>query len=58
MKKPDRGGGVHLSYPFASSHGQLGDKPNGTYLPELTHALHVLERAGITWDLASPASGP
>jgi putative intracellular protease/amidase len=41
----------------ASSHGEFAAKPNGTYLPELTHALHVLEREGITYDLASPRGG-
>jgi putative intracellular protease/amidase len=40
-----------------SSHGELAGKPNGTYLPELTHALHVLDEAGITYDLASPLGG-
>ena len=40
-----------------SNHGDLGGKPNGTYLPELTHALHVLDRAGVGYDLASPKGG-
>ncbi|MFN7697498.1 MAG: type 1 glutamine amidotransferase domain-containing protein [Deltaproteobacteria bacterium] len=43
---------------IVSSHGELGGEPNGTYAPELTHALHVLEREGITYDLASPRGGP
>lgn len=40
-----------------SNHGELGGKPNGTYLPELTHALHALDRAGLAYDLASPKGG-
>ncbi|MFT5355161.1 MAG: putative intracellular protease/amidase [Polyangiales bacterium] len=42
---------------IASNHGDLAGEPNGTYLPELTHALHVLNEEGITWDLASPQGG-
>ncbi len=41
----------------ASSHPELAGEPNGTYLPELTHALHVLDEEGISWELASPAGG-
>jgi putative intracellular protease/amidase len=40
-----------------SNHGELDGKPNGTYFPELTHALHVLDRVGIAYDLASPKGG-
>lgn len=40
-----------------SNHDQLGGKPNGTYMPELTHALHVLEEAGLAYELASPKGG-
>lgn len=40
-----------------SNHAELGGQPNGTYWPELTHALHVLGEAGLTWDLASPLGG-
>jgi len=40
-----------------SHHAELGGKPNGTYLPELTHALHVLEGAGLHYDIASPRGG-
>ena len=43
---------------IVSNHGELGGEPNGTYVPELTHALHVLERERITYDLASPRGGP
>lgn len=43
---------------IVSNHGELDGKPNGTYLPELTHALHVLDREGIAFELASPAGGP
>lgn len=42
---------------IVSSHGELAGEPNGTYLPELTHALHVLNDAGIAWDIASPQGG-
>jgi putative intracellular protease/amidase len=41
-----------------SNHGELDGKPNGTYFPELTHALHAIEHAGITYDIASPKGGP
>jgi putative intracellular protease/amidase len=40
-----------------SNHAELGGKPNGTYWPELTHALHVLDEAGLAWELASPKGG-
>jgi putative intracellular protease/amidase len=43
---------------IVSNHGELGGEPNGTYAPELTHALHVLEREGIAYELASPRGGP
>jgi putative intracellular protease/amidase len=43
---------------ITSNHGDLAGKPNGTYFPELTHALHAIEQAGITYDLASPKGGP
>ncbi len=42
---------------IVSSHGELAGEPNGTYLPELTHALHVLDAQNITWDIASPQGG-
>ncbi|MEM9073312.1 MAG: type 1 glutamine amidotransferase domain-containing protein [Myxococcota bacterium] len=42
---------------IVSSHSELAGEPNGTYLPELTHALHVLDEEGITYDLASPKGG-
>lgn len=42
---------------IVSSHAELAGEPNGTYLPELTHALHVLDEKGIAWELASPAGG-
>ena len=42
-----------------TNHATLGDtdEPNGTYAPELTHALHVLAEAGIEYDLASIEGG-
>jgi putative intracellular protease/amidase len=42
---------------ITSNHPELAGKPNGTYLPELAHALHVLDEAGIAYDLASPKGG-
>lgn len=42
---------------IATNHGELAGEPNGTYMPELTHALHVLEEQGIAYDLASPKGG-
>lgn len=40
-----------------SNHAELGGQPNGTYMPELTHALHALGEAGLSWELASPQGG-
>lgn len=40
-----------------SSHDTLGGEPNGTYMPELAHALHALEQAGLDWELATPRGG-
>lgn len=42
---------------IVSNHGELGGEPNGTYAPELTHALHVLEGEHVVFDLASPSGG-
>ncbi len=41
----------------ASSHPDLAGKPNGTYLPELTHALHVFEERAISYVIATPKGG-
>lgn len=42
-----------------TNHATLGitDDINGTYAPELTHALHVFLEAGFDYDLASIAGG-
>ena len=42
-----------------TNHATLGttDQENGTYLPELTHALHVFLAAGIEYDIASIKGG-
>lgn len=42
-----------------TNHATLGDTDdiNGTYAPELTHALHVLLDAGVDYDLASIQGG-
>jgi len=42
-----------------TNHATLGntDDINGTYAPELTHALHVLLAAGFDYDLASIQGG-
>jgi len=42
-----------------TNHATLGDTghENGTYSPELTHALHVLLKAGFEYDLASIKGG-
>ncbi len=42
---------------IASSHPELGGEPNGTYMPELTHALHVLDEHKISYDIVSPKGG-
>jgi putative intracellular protease/amidase len=36
----------------------LADEPNGTYLPELTHALDVLQKNAYEYDIVSPNGGP
>lgn len=42
-----------------TNHATLGntDEANGTYAPELTHALHVLLDAGFEYDIASINGG-
>ena len=42
-----------------TNHATLGttDQENGTYSPELTHALHVFLAAGIEYDIASIKGG-
>lgn len=42
-----------------SNHATLGntDQANGTYAPELTHALHVFTEQGIDFDIASIKGG-
>jgi len=42
-----------------TNHATLGttDEANGTYAPELTHALHVLLEAGYEYDIASIEGG-
>ncbi|MCB9762044.1 MAG: type 1 glutamine amidotransferase domain-containing protein [Alphaproteobacteria bacterium] len=40
-----------------TNHATLAGEPNGTYMPELTHALHVLNEAGLSWALATPKGG-
>jgi putative intracellular protease/amidase len=42
-----------------TNHATLGttDQANGTYSPELTHALHVLLEAGFDYDIASIKGG-
>lgn len=42
---------------IVSNHAELAGEPNGTYVPELTHAIAALTRHGITYDLASPKGG-
>jgi putative intracellular protease/amidase len=42
-----------------TNHATLGstDEANGTYAPELTHALHVMLEAGFEYDIASIEGG-
>ncbi|MGK0305396.1 MAG: putative intracellular protease/amidase [Gammaproteobacteria bacterium] len=42
-----------------TNHGTLGttDQENGTYSPEITHALHVFLEAGFEYDIASIKGG-
>lgn len=42
-----------------TNHATLGDtdQANGTFAPELTHAVHVFEQAGIEYQLASLEGG-
>lgn len=44
---------------LVTNHATLGDtdEKNGTYIPELTHALHEFNAAGWTYDLASINGG-
>lgn len=40
-----------------TNHATLAGEANGTYAPELTHALHAFKEAGYTYDLVSPKGG-
>lgn len=42
-----------------TNHATLGttDKANGTYSPELTHALHVFSQSGLDYEIASIQGG-
>ena len=42
-----------------TNHATLGetDQANGTFAPELTHAVHVLKEAGIDYEIASIKGG-
>lgn len=44
---------------FVTNHGTLGDtnEENGTFSPELTHALHVFLETGFDYDLVSINGG-
>jgi putative intracellular protease/amidase len=42
---------------WLTNHGELAGEKNGTYAPELTHAIHELEKAGFSYDLASIDGG-
>lgn len=44
---------------IGTNHGTLGttDQANGTYAPELTHALHLFLEAGFEYDIASIEGG-
>ncbi|KAF7764162.1 hypothetical protein PCIT_b0084 [Pseudoalteromonas citrea] len=44
---------------FVTNHATLGstDQANGTYAPELTHVVNVLNGAGIDYDIASILGG-
>lgn len=45
---------------FLTNHATLGDtdEANGTFAPELTHALHEILDAGMAYELASIEGGP
>lgn len=45
---------------IVTNHSKLGDtqEDNGTFAPELTHALHEFEQAGFSYDIASIKGGP
>ncbi|MAA71282.1 MAG: type 1 glutamine amidotransferase domain-containing protein [Bermanella sp.] len=44
---------------FVTNHATLGEtnEANGTFAPELTHALHVMLEAGLDYDLVSIKGG-
>ena len=42
---------------IVTNHSELAGEPNGTYLPEVTHAIHELDKAKITYDFASILGG-
>ncbi|GAB3093761.1 type 1 glutamine amidotransferase domain-containing protein [Aestuariicella hydrocarbonica] len=45
---------------LVTNHATLGetDEENGTFAPELTHALQVILKAGLGYDIASIQGGP
>lgn len=42
---------------IVTSYGELAGEPNGTYIPEVTHAVHALHEANIHYEFASPLGG-
>lgn len=42
---------------LVTNHDKLAGEANGTYTPELTHALHALKEAGYGYDLVSIRGG-
>jgi putative intracellular protease/amidase len=42
---------------IVTNHGELAGEANGTYLPEVTHAVHELHGANVEFDFASPLGG-
>lgn len=44
---------------FVTNHATLGstDQANGTYAPELTHAVHEFQNADVAYEIASIAGG-
>ena len=42
---------------IVTNHGELAGEQNGTYLPELAHAIHELREGGVEYALASPKGG-
>lgn len=53
----ENGGPMKKILILMTNHATLAGEANGTYAPELTHALHAIVEAGYAYDLVTPKGG-